>query len=68
MTFFGRSFLEASVGPSIAELCAERVELETDPSRNTRGPKDVEQSVRQLQVWCAKFWANIYNVRDQCPP
>lgn len=68
MSFFGRSFLEASVGPSIAELCSERVELETDPSRNTRGPKDVEQSVRQLHVWCMKFWSNIYNARDQCPP
>ncbi|GJJ09690.1 hypothetical protein Clacol_003914 [Clathrus columnatus] len=58
---------EASVGPSIAELCSERVELETDPSRNTRGPKDVEQSIKQLHVWCTRFWTNIYNVRDQCP-
>ncbi|KAF8516149.1 GTPase activating protein [Hysterangium stoloniferum] len=67
MGFFGRSFLEFSVGPSIADLCSDRVELETDPSRNTRGTKDVEHSVKQLQFWCQRFWQNIYASRDQCP-
>lgn len=67
MAFFGRPFLEASVGPSIQELCTERVELETDPSRNPRGAKDVEQSVKLLPIWCTKFWTNIYKMRDHCP-
>jgi hypothetical protein len=68
MSFFGRPFLEASVGPSIQELCTERIELETDPARNTKGAKDLENSIRALPIWCNKFWANVYKMRDFCPP
>lgn len=68
MTFFGRTFLEASVGPSIQELISERVELETDPSRNLKGAKDVEASVKLLPIWCGKFWSHIYSMKEHCPP
>ncbi|KAF8509805.1 Rho GTPase activation protein [Gautieria morchelliformis] len=68
MSFFGRPFLEASVGPAIQELCTERIELETDPARNTKGAKDLEYSVRVLPIWCNKFWTNVYKMRDFCPP
>ncbi|KIJ26917.1 hypothetical protein M422DRAFT_216095 [Sphaerobolus stellatus SS14] len=68
MTFFGRPFLEASVGYSIHELVIERVELETDPRRNQKGTKDVENSIKLLQVWCEKFWKRIWDMREHCPP
>ena len=68
MSFFGRPWLEASVGPSIHELVVDRVELETDPARNQKGAKDVENSIRQLPIWCKKFWDRIYDNRELCPP
>jgi len=67
MTFFGRPFLEASVGPPLQDLCFDKIEIETDPNRNQKGQKDVEASGKLLVQWCERFWNNILMKKDYCP-
>ena len=67
MTWYGMSFLEASIGPVLRRLCSDEVVIEVDPTRTTRGPKDVEKNVEQLVYWCQEFWNQIYSVRTECP-
>ena len=66
MTWYGMSFLEASVGPVLRRLCSDKVAIEVDPTRTTR-PKDVEKNAEQLVYWCQEFWNQIYSVRTECP-
>ncbi|KAI0257140.1 Rho GTPase activation protein [Lactifluus subvellereus] len=67
MGWYGKSFLEASVGLTIRRLCLENVSIEVDPLRNAKGPKDVERNVDLLVFWCKEIWEQIYSVRQQCP-
>ncbi|TFK77098.1 Rho GTPase activation protein [Pluteus cervinus] len=67
MAWYGKAFLEASVGSVLRRLCAEKVGIEVDPMRNTKGPKDVERNVEQLLYWCREFWAQIDSAKSQCP-
>lgn len=68
MNWYGKAFLEASIGPVIRRLISEKVAIEVDPMRTTKGLKDVEKNVEQLIYWCHEFWKQIYSVREECPP
>ncbi|KAJ3515401.1 hypothetical protein NLJ89_g1775 [Agrocybe chaxingu] len=67
MTWYGKAFLEASIGNVLRRLCAEKVAIEVDPVRSGKSTKDVERNVEQLIYWCQEFWNQIYSVRTECP-
>lgn len=67
MTWYGKAFLDASIGPVLRRLCAEKVAIEVDPMRSRKGTKDVERNVDTLIHWCQEFWNQIYSVRNECP-
>jgi hypothetical protein len=67
MSFYGKAFLEASVGAVLRRLCTEKIAIEVDPLRSGKGLKDVERNVEQLIFWCQEFWNQIYSVRTECP-
>lgn len=67
MAWYGKAFLEASVGPVIRRLCNEKVAIEVDPVRSGKTTKEVERSVELLIHWCREFWQQIYAVRKECP-
>ena len=67
MNWFGKPFLEASIGNVLRELCAEKISIEVDPMRSGKGTKDAERNVEHLIHWCKKFWDQIYKVRVTCP-
>ena len=78
MRFYGRSFLDASVGPVIRRLCNERVEIRLDPSSHALSQREQDRprssgrdgaadATRTLAYWCNEFWCQIYNVRTECP-
>jgi len=67
MTWFGKPFLEASIGSVLRRLCAEKVAIEVDPMRSGKSTKDVERNVEHLIYWCQEFWNQIYSVRAACP-
>lgn len=67
MGWYGKGFLEASVGVTIRRLCLDNISIEVDPLRNAKGPKDVERNVDLLVYWCGEIWEQIYSVRQQCP-
>lgn len=67
MGWYGKAFLEASIGPVIRRLCMEKVAIEVDPIRSGKGAKDVERNVDQLIHWCKEFWNQIYLTRAECP-
>ncbi|GLB36154.1 putative gtpase activating protein [Lyophyllum shimeji] len=67
MTFYGKAFLEASIGSVLRRLCAEKVSIEVDPLRSGKSTKDVERNVELLIYWCQEFWNQIYAVRSECP-
>jgi len=67
MTWYGKAFLEASIGRVLRRLCAEKVAIEVDPFRSGKSTKDVERNVDQLIYWCQEFWTQIYSVRADCP-
>jgi hypothetical protein len=75
MRFYGRSFLDASIGPVIRRMCNERVEIRLDPSTSQReqerprssGRDGAADATRALAYWCNEFWCQIYNVRTECP-
>ena len=68
MSWYGMTFLEASVGSCIRRLCAEKVGIEVDPVRIGKGGRAVEKNVDLLVFWCQEFWDCIYEARRQCPP
>ncbi|KAG9314364.1 GTPase activating protein [Chiua virens] len=67
MAFYGRYFLEASIGRIIRQICLEKISIEVDPNRSGKSPKDVERSVEQLVEWCQMIWDTIYAHRGDCP-
>ncbi|TFK30445.1 GTPase activating protein [Coprinopsis marcescibilis] len=67
MSWYGKAFLEASIGHVLRRLCAEKVAIEVDPMRSGKSTKDVEKNVEQLIYWCHEFWNQIYSVRGDCP-
>lgn len=67
MAFYGRGFLEASIGKIIRQIFSEKIAIEVDPNRSGKGPKDVERGVEQLVEWCQTIWDSIYAHRGDCP-
>ena len=67
MSWFGKSFLEASIGNVLRRVYADEVTLEVDPTRNGKNTKDTERNVEHLIYWCKEFWDQIYSVRAACP-
>lgn len=67
MAFYGRGFLEASIGKIIRQICLEKITIEVDPNRSGKSPKDVERGVEQLVEWCQTLWDSIYTHRSDCP-
>ena len=67
MAWFGKPFLEASIGNVLRKLCAEKIAIEVDPIRSGKNTKDVERNVEHLIYWCQEFWNQIYSVRAACP-
>ncbi|KIK93739.1 hypothetical protein PAXRUDRAFT_144401 [Paxillus rubicundulus Ve08.2h10] len=67
MAFYGRAFLEASIGKVIRQLCFEKIAIEVDPNRSGKSAKDVERGVEQLVEWCQAIWDSIYANRGNCP-
>ncbi|KAF9229284.1 Rho GTPase activation protein [Gyrodon lividus] len=67
MAFYGRVFLEASIGKIIRQLCFEKIAIEIDPNRSGKSAKDVEREVEQLVEWCQAIWDSIYANRGNCP-
>ncbi|KAJ6509536.1 GTPase activating protein [Mycena vitilis] len=68
MNWYGKAFLEASIGSVLRRLCAEKVGIEVDPMRSGKGTKDVERNLELLIYWCREFWEQIYSVKTECPP
>ncbi|VDB84482.1 unnamed protein product [Peniophora sp. CBMAI 1063] len=62
MGWYGRTWLEQSLGNSIRRLCVENVCLETDPTRG-----GTSRDVTNLLQWCSEFWREIYDARYECP-
>lgn len=48
MNYFGKCFLEASVGPVVRRLLQDKVVIEVDPVRSGKGVKDQEKHVDLL--------------------
>ncbi|KAJ6575115.1 Rho GTPase activation protein [Mycena capillaripes] len=67
MNWYGKAFLEASIGSVLRRLCAEKVGIEVDPMRSGKGTKDVERNLDLLIYWCQEFWTQIYSVKAECP-
>ena len=77
MRFYGRSFLDASVGPVIRRLCNERIEIKLDPSshamsldqeRPRSSGRDIAvDATKTLGYWCNEIWSQIYYARTECP-
>jgi hypothetical protein len=67
MLWYGKTFLEASVGSVLRRLCAEKVAIEVDPVRSGKSAKEMEKGVEQLIYWCQEFWKQIYSARKTCP-
>jgi hypothetical protein len=66
MAYYGKAFLEASIGSVIRRLCNDKVAIEVDPVRS-KNVKEVEKSVDLLVYWCREFWKQIFAVRGECP-
>ena len=69
MRLIGTEYLDASVGNVIRKLCADKVEVEIDPSRMKPGFKDKElqHNVHSLHDWTLAVWNAIYDAREKCP-
>jgi hypothetical protein len=67
MAFYGKAFLESSIGSTIRRICSEKIAIEVDPLRSGKGAKEAERGVDQLIHWSQEVWNQIYAVRGQCP-
>lgn len=67
IAWYGRSFLEASIGTVLRRLLSEKIAIEVDPIRSGKNAKDVGRHVELLIHWCKEFWEKIYAVREDCP-
>lgn len=68
MVWYGKSFLESSVGSVIRRICIERISLEVDPSKTSKPTRDLERDVDALVHWCQEMWNSIYSAKSECPP
>jgi len=68
MAWYGKSFLESSVGDVIRRISIERVSIEVDPTKTSQPTWDLEKNVDTLVYWCRELWNSIYRVKSECPP
>ena len=68
MAWYGKPFLESSVGDVIRRISLERVSIEVDPTKTSQPTWDLEKNVDTLVYWCKELWDSIYRVRSECPP
>lgn len=68
MAWYGKSFLEFSVGGVIRRISIERVSIEVDPSKIPQPSRDPDKNVDTLVQWCQELWDSIYRARSECPP
>jgi len=68
MAWYGKPFLESSIGSVIRRICIERVSIEVDPSKTSKPTRDLDKNVDTLVDWCQEIWDSIYRVRSECPP
>lgn len=68
MAWYGKPFLESSVGSVIRRICVERVSIEVDPSKTSTPTQDLDKNVDILVNWCQEMWDSIYRARSECPP
>ena len=68
MAWYGKPFLESSVGDVIRRISIERVSIEVDPTKTSQPTWDLEKNVDALVHWCKELWDSIYRVRSECPP
>ena len=69
MIWYGKAFLEASIGSIIRRLYEERVAIELDMDQCNQGVEktaDLKQ-LKLLVDWCKEIWARIYSTRGECP-
>lgn len=71
MNWYGKGYLEASVGSVVRRIINEKVAIEVDPIRSARASKDQEKKGQKDQerliFWCGEVWNSIYNARGECP-
>lgn len=67
MSWYGKAFLEASIGDVLRRLCDEKVAIEVDPVRSGKSTRDMDKNRELLIQWCERFWAQIHSVRNECP-
>ncbi|KZT44371.1 Rho GTPase activation protein [Sistotremastrum suecicum HHB10207 ss-3] len=68
MKLYGKDWLEASIGPVVRQLIQERVTIELEPSKTSKGIKEYDQNVKTLVLWLSHFWKRIWAAREECPP
>jgi len=62
LAWYGRRFLEQSLGNTIRRICYENITIEVDLNRGGSA-KDIER----LIYWCTEVWTEIYLARSECP-
>lgn len=81
MRWYGRGWLNESLGQVVRRLVAEKVQVETDPTKMEKKSgrdglalsdgsglaKDLDANVRALVYWCEQIWTSVVNARGQCP-
>ncbi|KDQ30794.1 hypothetical protein PLEOSDRAFT_49472 [Pleurotus ostreatus PC15] len=67
MSWYGKAFLEASIGDVLRRLCDEKVAIEVDPVRSGKSTRDMDKNRELLIQWCERFWIQIHSVRNECP-
>jgi hypothetical protein len=67
IAWYGKAFLEASIGKVLRELIANRVTIEVDPVGSGKPSKELGKNVDLLVIWLNEFWNQIYAVKHSCP-
>lgn len=82
MRWYGKAWLDESLGMVIQRIVAEKVHVETDMAhiekslrRDGSGghidasslAKELESNVKTLVYWCEQVWTSVVNARGQCP-
>lgn len=67
----GASFLESSIGPIVRRICAEKLVIETDPTRGGQlrqiDVKEVDRNAALLALTVSEVWDAIYSARSEVP-
>lgn len=67
LRMIGSDYLEVSIGEVVRKICADKVEIEIDPSKAKGKDKELAENIKLLQQWSTKVWESIYVTRHHCP-